>query len=330
MGLCAGGTTGGGQMSNREALRQLLQWKRGQIDPVELGWPERTGRGRRSPGLSQAQVAQALFVTERTYALLERGDMAAPNTAFLDNVAKVLRMGERERAALYVYALGYEPSIPMDPHSGANVPPTWQQAVNNVAGQPCYINDVAWNVLAANDDFIRMFPQTPGQTPSLPEQNLMRWMLLREDAREHHLVDWEKFWAEPVAAQLRTAVSSHPENEDLQQLAREVEEDPVVGPIYRTSDIAHIHPDGYRRPMRHAGYAGPQSVDDRPDRCCDRHAPSQLGLVTMCTAQPFGSPGARFFLLVFQAQGRSLSPLASAKQGCGPRVREPLACGPVG
>ncbi|MEU8964801.1 helix-turn-helix domain-containing protein [Streptomyces sp. NPDC048491] len=288
-------------MNNRAALQQLLQGKRAQIDPSELGIPKRTGRGRRSPGLSQAQVAQALFVTERTYGLLERGEMTAPSREFLDAVARVLRMAERERAALYIYSLGYEPPIPMDPAAGKNVGPAWQKAVNQVSGQPCYINDVAWNVLAANQDFISMFPQEVGRPPRLPERNLMRWMLLREDAREHHLVDWEQQWAVPVAAQLRTAVASYPDNEDLQRLDHEVNEDPVAGPIYRRS-IAYVHPDGDTRTMRHAAYVVPPNSTDTRDRCCDRHAPSQRGNVTMCTAQPLLSPGARFFFLVFDAK----------------------------
>ncbi|MEU6349963.1 helix-turn-helix domain-containing protein [Streptomyces sp. NPDC047072] len=286
-------------MNNKEALQRLLQWKRKQIDPVELGWPKRTGRGRRSTGLSQAQVAQGLYVSERTYAALERGDMPAPTAEFLDNVARILRMEERERTALYVYSLGHEPPIPMDPMAGTNVAPAWQRAVSKVSGQPCYVNDLAWNVLAANDDFIAMFPQQPGTPLRLPERNLIRWMLLREDAREHHLVDWEKRWATPVAAQLRTAVAAHPDSADLQQLDKEVNDDPVVGPIYRNHSIAYIHPDGDTRVMRHAGYEPEPGRPDTRDRCCDRHAPSQLGNVTMCAAQPFGSPGARFFFLVF-------------------------------
>ncbi len=285
---------------NREVLQRLLQHKRGQIDPTELGWPQRTGRGRRSTGLSQAQVAQALYVSERTYAQLERGEMASPTAEFLDSVAKVLRMKERERSALYVYALGYEPPIPMDPMAGTNVAPAWQKAVNGVTGQPCYINDVAWNILACNDDFVRMFPRAPDSKPQLPEQNLIRWMLLHEDAREHHLVDWAMRWAEPVAAQLRTAVAAHPGNEDLQRLDQEVNDDRVAGPIYRKHDVAYIHPDGDTRPMRHAGLSSSRGQQPPGTRnCCDRHTSSDLGMVTMCAAQPFGSPGARFFLLVF-------------------------------
>ncbi|MGW7072344.1 MmyB family transcriptional regulator [Streptomyces sp. NPDC054855] len=287
-------------MNNREAQQYLLRRKREAIDPVELGWPQRAGRGRRAKGLSQVQVAQALHVSERTYAALERGTIASPTPDLLDSVARLLRMEDHERSALYVYALGHEPPTPMDPAAGTNVPSAWQKAVRKVTGQPCYINDVAWNILAANDDFIRMFPQTPGKPPRLPEQNLMRWMLLREEAREHHLVDWEERWAKPVAAKLRTTVAAHPGNEDLRLLAQEVSDDPVAGPIYHDPDIAYVQPDGDERPMRDAGFAAPEGAPDLRDLCCDRHAPSQLGNVTMCTAQPDASPGARFFFLVFE------------------------------
>ncbi|WP_329467937.1 hypothetical protein [Streptomyces sp. NBC_01431] len=46
----------------------------------------------------------------------------------------------------------------------------------------------------------------------------------------------------------------------------------------------------------------PPGDEDRRSRCCSGHAPSQLGIITMCTTQPLGSPGARFFLLPFAAQ----------------------------
>ncbi|MET9365058.1 helix-turn-helix domain-containing protein [Streptomyces sp. NPDC006632] len=283
-------------MNNKEALQQLLRSKRAQGDPTELGLRRLTGRGRRSAGLSQAQMGQALYVSERTYALLERGEMSAPSAEFLDHVAQVLRMEERERAALYVYALGYEPPHPLDPDAGTHVLPAWQKAVQQVTA-PSYVVDVAWNILACNDAFIRMFPQVPGTEPRLPDQNTMRWLLLHEDAREHHLVDWEKSWAGPVAAQLRTAVASHPNNQGLQRLDEEVNDDPVAGPVYR-QHIAHVHPDGDVRRMRDAGT--PPAPGSPGDRCCPRHAPSQLGTVTMCAAGPFASPGTRFFILVFE------------------------------
>ncbi|EDY49227.1 transcriptional regulator [Streptomyces clavuligerus] len=289
-------------MNNKEALRHFLKWRRQLIDPVELGWPKRTGRGRRAPGLSQAQVAQALYVSERTYGDLERGE-SRPGPEFLDNVASVLRMDEREREALYVYALGHEPPASLDPAAGTTVAPAWQRAVSQVSGQASYVNDVSWNILAYNEEFVRMFPQRTAEEPRLPERNMMRWMLLREEAREHHLVDWRARWAGPVAAQLRAAVAAYPENEGLQLLDHEVSEDPVVGPIYRDPALAYVQPDGDSLPLRHAGYEAPQDSRDLRTRCCDGHVPSQLGAVTMCAAAPLGSPGARIFLLPFSARG---------------------------
>ncbi|MFD0418629.1 helix-turn-helix domain-containing protein [Streptomyces sp. NPDC127108] len=290
-------------MDNKAALRQLLRWKRQQLDPASqpglLNWRHRSSRGRRAPGLSQAQVAQLLHVSERTYAQFERGEMTTPTADFLDNVSRVLHLMEQERTALYVYSLGYEPPHPQDPLAGRSVHSAWHEAIRRVTGQPCYINDVAWNALAYNDDFVRMFPRAPDAEPAVPERNLMRYMLLNEVAREHHLVNWESDWAVPLTAQLRNAVAQHPENADLQRLDQEVDADPVSGPIYRANHVAYVHPNGDTRRMRYPWY-GPLGEQDRPDRCCDEHARSQEGDVTMCAAMPLGTPGARFFFLVFK------------------------------
>lgn len=116
-------------------------------------------------------------------------------------------------------------------------------------------------------------------------------MLLREDAREHHLVDWEMRWAAPVAAQVRTAVAAHPDNDDLRQLDKDVNDDPIAGPIYRNHNLAYVHTDGDARPMRQAGFAVQDGAEDRRSRCCDRHAPSQLG--SRSVAQAFGSSSRR-------------------------------------
>ncbi|MFI1677933.1 helix-turn-helix domain-containing protein [Streptomyces sp. NPDC020607] len=286
-------------MDNKAALRELLQWKRKQLDPTELGWPPRHGRGRRAPGLSQAQVAQLLYVSERTYAQLERGEMNAPADDFLDRVASVLRLEERERIALYVYSLGHEPPHPQDPLAGSTVPAMWAEAVCSVVGNASYVNDVAWNVVAYNAEFVRMFPHAPHAEPAIPDRNLMRYMLLSEAAREHHLVNWETDWAVPLTAQLRNAVALHPENDDLQRLDEEVSADPVSGPIYRTNHVAYVHPNGDTRRMRYP-WSGSGHEADHVSRCCDGHARSQEGDVTMCAAMPLGSPGARFFVLVFK------------------------------
>ncbi|MGV2918188.1 MmyB family transcriptional regulator [Streptomyces alfalfae] len=288
-------------MDNRAALRGLLRWKREQLDPTTLGWSAPSGRGRRALGLSQARVAQLLEVSERTYAQLERGDMASPSADFLDRVALVLRLNERERIALYVYSVGHEPPYPQDPMAGKSVPAAWQEAIRRVKGQPCYITDVDWNLVAYNDDFVRMFPRTKNARPSVPEQNIMRYMLLTESAREHHMVRWEADWLIPLAAQLRNAVAQHPHNDVLRRLDEEAEADPVVGPVYRENTRAQIHPNGDTRKVRYT-FNGVAETDEHVhlDRCCERHTRSQVGDLTMCAAMPLGSPGARFLMLVFK------------------------------
>ncbi|MEU6826142.1 helix-turn-helix domain-containing protein [Streptomyces atriruber] len=285
-------------MDNKAALRQLLRWKRSRLEPASVGLRPRTGRGRRAPGLSQAQVAQLLYVSERTYAQLERGEMTAPAADFLDRVCSVLRLEEGERTALYAYALGHEPPRPQDPLAGQDIHGAWHEAVHSVT-RPCYVNDVAWNVLACNEAFTTMFPRAPGAEPALPERNLMRYMLLRKTAREHHLMDWETRWARPLAAQLRKAVALYPGNTDLQELDKEVEDDPVAGPIYRTNPVTYVQPSGVTRPVR-LPWPDPPGPPGGADRCCAAHLPSRTGQVTMCAAVPLGSPGARFFILVFE------------------------------
>ncbi|WP_369211709.1 helix-turn-helix domain-containing protein [Streptomyces flavofungini] len=287
-------------MDNKAALRQLLRWKRRQLDPSAFGLPARTGRGSSLRGLSQAQVAQLLYVSERTYAQLERGVMPSPAPDFLDQVCQVLDLRERERIALYVYALGHEPPHPSNPLAGTDVHPAWTTAVEAIKGQPCYVNDVAWNILACNDDFIRMFPRRRGAGPpaTLPERNLMRYMLLCEEAREHQMINWATQWAIPLAAQLRTAVAANPDNADLQRLDQEVDADPVVRPIYRATHVAYVHPNGDTRRARYTGYG--LTGDKDLDHCCDQHEPSTAGDITMCTSTPLGSPGARFTMLVFK------------------------------
>ncbi|MGV2918192.1 MmyB family transcriptional regulator [Streptomyces alfalfae] len=287
-------------MDNKAALQQLLRWKRAQTEPPSSGRLARSGRGSRARGLSQAQVAQLLYVSERTYAQLERGMMPCPAPDFLDRVCDVLRLQERERIALYVYALGHEPPHPQNPLAGTDVHPAWKTAVEAIKGRPCYVNDVAWNVLACNDDFIRMFPRRRGSEPptGLPERNLMRYMLLCEEAREHQMVDWDTQWAVPLAAQLRTAIAANPDNEDLRRLEQEVDADPVVGPIYRTPHVAYVHPNGETRKARYTEY--PSQGGASLDECCDWHIPSVVGDITMCTSTPLGSPGARFTMLVFE------------------------------
>ncbi|WP_409235716.1 hypothetical protein [Streptomyces sp. PA5.6] len=90
------------------------------------------------------------------------------------------------------------------------VPAAWGEDVRCVVGNASYVNDVAWNVVAYNTEFVRMFPRASHVGPAIPDRNLMRYMLLDE----------------------------------------EVSADPVAGPIYRAKHVAYVHPNGDTRRMR--------------------------------------------------------------------------------
>ncbi|MFE2931975.1 helix-turn-helix domain-containing protein [Streptomyces sp. NPDC059278] len=270
-------------MDRKEALRALLHDRRRKIDPSEIGWPPPSGPGRRAQGLSQAQVAQLLYKTERWYAQLERGELRSPSPQMLDKVAVVLRMEHQERSALYLYALGHEPPLSADPKAGTSVNDSWRRVVDRVSGEAASICDLAWNVLECNDEFARMFLPCEGGRIGLRQKNLMRWALLCPDVRERQLADWSDQWAPRLAAWLRAAVAAHPGNADLQELERHAERDPVVGPVYRNGSLARVHADGEVLPVRYLGGGMPR-----------------VGRIRVCSAQPFSSPGARLIILLFE------------------------------
>ncbi|MFJ2774807.1 hypothetical protein [Streptomyces sp. NPDC087300] len=123
----------------------------------------------------------------------------------------------------------------------------WRGVIEGVAGSMAYIADRRWNLVAHNADFAALFP--PGKTPS----NVMRWMLLDEQARTVTLTNWSDAWAPVVCPALREAVAQYPDDPDLIELATDVRLDPVVGPIYETTgNTRALHPDGVVRPIHHA------------------------------------------------------------------------------
>ncbi|MEU6991062.1 hypothetical protein ABZ953_10455 [Streptomyces sp. NPDC046465] len=123
----------------------------------------------------------------------------------------------------------------------------WRTVVEGVTGAMAYIADKHWNVRACNAEFKALFPD--GRAPS----NIMRWMLLDAQAREGTLLNWADDWARGACPAVRRAVTDHPADPALVNLAHDVRRDPVAGPIYRATATLHPpHPDGAVRQVNHA------------------------------------------------------------------------------
>jgi transcriptional regulator with XRE-family HTH domain len=238
--------------TERGELTALLRYCRARIDPADAGLSHRGGRGRRALGLSQAQVAQLLFLTERWYGQFERGGIDAPSPALLEDVARVLRMSGPERSALYLYALGLEPeaSSPGD-ELGSGMP--WELMLDEVTPHPVAVTDVAWNVIAHNGGFTDFRRAIRAGS----DFNLLRWQLLAEEARDSQLLDWEAGWARTAAARLRQSLARHPNNDQLRRIERDVLADPRARPVYQELSRA-FEPGHDAHPIRLPGWGSGQ------------------------------------------------------------------------
>jgi MmyB-like transcription regulator ligand binding domain len=267
---------------NRRELKSMLERHRALVDPTERGFePTPVRRGRPVDGLSQPQMDVLLMrdFAAGTYGRLERGQIEHPPAQLLDHVSRHLGLNEDERTVLYLLANGEKPTHPLDPQRAVELRPTWQLALDGIAHM-AYITDAAWNTLAWNEQFPRMFPDdVPGVEPGAPPRNIMWWMALCEAARTRYFPYWESSWGPLALAQLKSAVLAHPDNEDLRALEAQALADPVTRPIYTHPELEYVHPDSDTRPLRHAEL-GP-------------------GMVTMCAAEPFSLPGGRLMIIPF-------------------------------
>ncbi|MEV0445275.1 helix-turn-helix domain-containing protein [Streptomyces spectabilis] len=224
-----------------ELNRMLKAWRM-RLDPNDVaGFTARYGR-RWKKGLTQEELAAVIGVTPRWYGQLERGADEAYSDDFLEGVARILKLDEHERHALFKYAKGCEPPgrrqpdvSSIDPHLAAYV---------RQHEMPAYISDAAWDLRIYNEAALRQFPWMAYDI------NIMTWVLTHPEARIQ-LIDWEDAWAKPMAAQLRLAASiTHRDNPRLAEVVREVRErDEVARRIYDHDVTSYVHPDGSHRRM---------------------------------------------------------------------------------
>lgn len=254
---------------HKESLKQFLQERRARISPESVGLSRPAGPGRRAKGLTQPQLDQLLARGRHAYHFLENGRIQNPPVDLLRDLAKLLRLTEDEWVMLHRYARGQEPPGPLDPDAGYQVLGTWKRAVEGM-DHMAYVCDAAWNVLAYNPQFVGMFPDR--QVPD----NVLRWMCLSVEARAV-LTDWTTAWAPRIFPQLRAALAAGGDPY-LQQLEADVLADPITAPLYQEPGVVN-HPDGDVRPFDHP-----------------IHGP---GWITICSAAPHSSPGARLVILVF-------------------------------
>jgi hypothetical protein len=287
-------------MRNREALQTLLARARSRVDPAELELaPRADPRGRKVEGLTHEHMTRLLGWPEHKYGYVERGKLATIDTEVLAPIARSLHLSDHEWEALVLYATGMPPAFRLDPRSGVTVPQPWERVLSG-SGEMAYINDVAWDVVAYNAAFTRLFPGR-----EVPD-NTMRWMLLHPQARVT-LADWENSWLPLLVPQLRAAVAANPHNRTLARLQADARRDPDVGPVFEGPTAEYIQPRAEgARPLLHAELG--------------------LGWATMCAAGPFGVPGGRLMFVLFDQGERPVPSPAMHAPARGPVEDRVPAC----
>lgn len=174
-------------------LPAFVRTLRERADPDALGIELYGMRRRRRPGLTQSEMARLMRITETWYQKLETG--AAPwSEQRVAQFAQTLELSAQDRFVLYRLALGWtaESVRALSGVSEAN-----KAAIDSFA-VPALLLDHVYTVRYRNSALAELIPElTPGA-------NWMTWILAAPLARER-LAAWERDWATPTLAQLRTA-----------------------------------------------------------------------------------------------------------------------------
>ncbi|MFI0818298.1 helix-turn-helix transcriptional regulator [Streptomyces sp. NPDC021098] len=216
-------------------LTSLLRHWRERLDHTRIRGIDRSRR-RLKPGLTQQEVAQLTGVSLAWYRELERGQLRRFDGQFLQRLATVLRLGEAERVVLFRLAAGHPPPS-LSPSSVASADEGMQVILDQMAPHPAYLSNLWWDLIAYNQAVEEWFPRL------LDQPNLMRFSFLHPEARRQ-FVNWRADWAAPALAQIRYAIATHPDCEELLQLRDDILMGNSEARELWEANQTRAHPDG--------------------------------------------------------------------------------------
>ncbi|HUB91443.1 MAG TPA: helix-turn-helix transcriptional regulator [Dyella sp.] len=166
-------------LSPRELLASFLRERRARLQPQDVGLPP--GVRRRTRGLRREEVAQIAGIGLTWYTWLEQARDIRVSSAFLDNLAKALRLDQAERE--YLFTLAQEKTGPPKPQAT----PALQRMLDGMA-QPAYLVDTHWDVVAWNAATIHLLTDFGAMLPE--QRNTMLYVFLDPHCRQT-LLNWE-------------------------------------------------------------------------------------------------------------------------------------------
>lgn len=164
----------------RSELADFLRSRRAALSPEAVGLP--AGRRRRTPGLRREEVAELAGIGVDWYVRLEQGRAVTPSLTTVEALARALRLTDVDRAHLHALARGGESRV----HVRHAVPDNLRRIVETL-GQPAYVTDLRWDVLAWNAAAEEMFAF--GRVPEA-ERNTLASMMTRPATRRLFGAGW--------------------------------------------------------------------------------------------------------------------------------------------
>ncbi|MDC9818302.1 helix-turn-helix transcriptional regulator [Pectobacterium polonicum] len=206
----------------RHDLAAFLRARRERVSPTDVGLP--SGGRRRTPGLRREEVAALAGVGLTWYTWLEQGRDIGVSAAFLDNLARVLKLDAAERRHLFLLAHERPPAEPGK--TWCVVPPLVRRLMHDLAPHPAYILNLRWDVLAFNEPANQLF----GFDAHPSERRNLLWLLFTDPLLHERFIGWEQ-QAPQMLSSFRRDFARATQEADIHDLVDELEQ---VSPDFKT------------------------------------------------------------------------------------------------
>ncbi len=208
----------------RGELRRFLKERRARVGPADVGLPA-SGR-RRVPGLRREEVASIAGIGVSWYTALENGDARGVSEETLLAVAGALRLSASERH--YLLAL----AVPARPAEPPEAPSALVLATIAAVAFPAYIITAAWEIVACNAAFRRVWAIGEGELPF----NAVARLFLEPAARTMHGARFAQN-IRPVLAMLHSSLGRQPHATALHELRERLLSDNLLRTIWNEYEI---------------------------------------------------------------------------------------------
>lgn len=197
----------------RPDLAAFLRARRERLSPADVGLP--SGARRRTPGLRREEVAALAGVGLTWYTWLEQGRDIGVSAAFLDNLARVLKLDAAERRHLFLLA---HERLPAEPGKTWCVLPPLVRRLMHDLPHPAYVINLRWDVLGFNAAADRLF----GFGAHSPERRNMLWLLFTDPLLMERFVSWQE-QAPQMLSSFRRDFARATQEADLLELINDLE-----------------------------------------------------------------------------------------------------------